>query len=759
MDEAKNKYLIHWNVSNIGTHENMNQNIDAGENGPIRIGVYSANGGGKSTISRQFRLLSISQDKLTKSDKYITLGKNNAEFKFKLFNQENATEKYEFKISHSTDKIPQITNNSQLIFHVFNSDYVRESIEPDNFGQNKEIEGYIIGKDVVDLTIEKKELENIRGKYEQVKKNINLEITKAKSELQEQGIRASTNEFKNFTFENIIGDFSPSEEENFKSLKSSLKKLEGIPEDLQDVFFHRSFDVDISVVSDTVNDLKEKITISTLSAEFKEKIQTKEYFIKSGLELLDKNKSSCPFCEQELKESQLSLIDSYTAYVYDAETLYRNKLQEKIKGIISLKKSLEEKYQEFLKIKIGFDKNKSFFPSFQNEELSAIEDISKDPLWDKVIDLINSKITNISQIIDDNKITNINLLKGNIEKLVVSITDCIGKNNTKISKINSLMKNSGSEILFLKKRMCNAKYIEIKTILKTLLADESKIKEEGQKKASEIKESENKAKKLKKEIVADRFESLIQFVFSDKYTFDKENNYLKFKEHSLKNSVHDVLSDGEKNIIAFCYYIAETHTLITNENDYDKLFFVIDDPISSMDFNYTYSLCRILERLHEYFGYSNRRKLRFILFTHNIEFMSILLRNNVIQKKYVLIPSNFKELKKELVMPYHEHLSDIYKVANETQEPMHTTPNSMRHVLETIAKFEDPNQDLISFVDKYDDLKSCSSLYNMIQDLSHGVFRSQPAISSDDLKKGCKTILNFVANKYKGQIENIKKTV
>lgn len=282
----------------------MNQNIDAGENGPIRIGVFSANGGGKSTISRQFRLLSISQDKLPKSNKYITLGENNAKFKFKLFNQENATEKYEFEISHSTDKIPQITNNSQLIFHVFNSDYVRESIEPDNFGQNKEIEGYIIGKDVVDLTKEKKELETIREKYEQVKKDINLEITKAKNELQEQGIRASTIEFKNFTFENIIGDFSPSEEENFKSLKSSLKKLEGIPEDLQDVSFHRSFDIDISVVSDTVNDLKEKITISTLSSEFKKKIQTKESFIKSGIELLNKNTSSCPFCEQELKEAQ-----------------------------------------------------------------------------------------------------------------------------------------------------------------------------------------------------------------------------------------------------------------------------------------------------------------------------------------------------------------------------------------------------------------------------------------------------------------------
>ena len=140
-----------------------------------------------------------------------------------------------------------------------------------------------------------------------------------------------------------------------------------------------------------------------------------------------------------------------------------------------------------------------------------------------------------------------------------------------------------------------------------------------------------------------------------------------------------------------------------------------------MDFHFTYSVCRILERLHDYFREMNRKNLKFILFTHSIEFMSILLRNNVVQKKYVLTHNKFKELKKELVMPYHEHLSDIYKVANDYIEPSHTTPNSMRHVLETISKFENPNQDLISFIDNIEILKNCSSLYNMIQDLSHGI--------------------------------------
>ncbi len=758
MADSKEKYLIHWTVNNVGPHENLSQPIDAGDNGPIRIGVFSANGGGKSSLSKQFRLLSTDQTKLPLSNKYITLGQNGGKFKFKLFNQGNVADKYEFEINHLLDKTPQISNTSQLIFHVFNSDYVRESIEPDNYGQDKEIEGYIIGKDVVDLTKENKELEGIGEKYRQIKEEIKSAIFGAQRDLQEQGVRASTNEFKNFTFENLIGNILPSEEESFKSLKGALKKLEGIPDDLQDVSSHRSFDIDLSFILELISDLKEQITLSKLSTEFKYKIQSKEKFIQLGLGLLDETKGICPFCEQDLKKLQIDLIDSYNAYIHDSETLYRNKLQEKIKNLNSFKKLLEDKYKEFLKIDAQFTSNKGYFPSLASEKLSIGEDPIQNFVWDEIAEVINLKIKNISQPIEEKEIIKIGQFHKGVEKFCKQLNENIIQNNVKIKRINDIKVNTGNEILSLKKRMCNAKYIEVKSSLKSQLEMEDKIKKEGQIKAEEIRKNENRAKKLKKDIVVDTFNTLIQFIFSDKYTFDKESNYLKFKNHSLKISAHDVLSDGEKNIIAFCYYVAEAHTLINNESEYDKLFFIIDDPISSMDFHYTYSLCRILERLHEYFGYSNKKNLKFILLTHNIEFMSILLRNNVIQKKYVLTPGKFRELKKELVMPYHEHLSDIYKVANNTQEPTHTTPNSMRHVLETIAKFEDPNQDLVVFVDKNDSLKKCSSLYNMIQDLSHGVVRSQPAISPDDIKNGCQTILSFIDNKYKGQIENIKKT-
>lgn len=755
------KYNIHIVASNIGPHENLNQPCDAGEDGPIRIGVFASNGGGKSSLSRQFRLLSFKEADLPISNKYLTLGKDQGKFKFKFFRQDDPTEKHEFEIAHSCDKSPRISNKSQLLFRVFNSDYVRESIEPNNYGQDKDVDGYIIGKDVVDLTKENAELESLRKKYGELKDKIDEEIKDCKKELQQAGIRANTNEFTSITFDNIVGNsYNPPESEPFKSIKVSLKKLEGIPDDLNDVTSHNSnFGSDLSFLNNLADDLNAEIEISTLSEEFKAKISIKEDFIRKGVELLAENDSECPFCEQKLNTSQLSLIDDFVAYLKDAETVYKNSLKTYNSAILELKEAFNRKYKEFLKVESEYNATRDYFPSYKDEKIDLPQDPSTTFNWDFIVSCIKTKITNTAHKFKPEDTKEFKDFILNIKSYFKSIDANIESNNLKVKAINATKLNTNSEALSLKKRMCNALFLELKAKLKVDINSlRASIKEEKEK-AEQIKIIESKAKKLKKDIVVDTFNDLMRFIFSDKYEFDKDNNYLKFKNHSLKTNAHDILSDGEKNVIAFCYYVAETHAIIEYESDYDKLFFIIDDPISSMDFHYTYSLCRILERLDDCFSFSHKKKLRFILFTHNLEFMSILLRNNVIQKKYVLTPGKLKELKKELVMPYHEHLSDIYKVAHGTQEPCHTTPNSMRNVLETIGRFENPDQSLILFVDRNEELKKCSSLYNMIQDLSHGVIRSQPAILPDDIKTGCATIVKFLENRYKGQIDNVKRTV
>ena len=109
-------------------------------------------------------------------------------------------------------------------------------------------------------------------------------------------------------------------------------------------------------------------------------------------------------------------------------------------------------------------------------------------------------------------------------------------------------------------------------------------------------------------------------------------------------------------------------------------------------------------------------------------------------------------------MPYEEHLNDIYLVSQNDSKylPNHTTPNSMRHVLETICRFENPKMKLEAFIKKYPKLNECSYIYSLVQDGSHGIIRKQNNILQEDVIRGCQTIIEFLKENYEGQIEHIK---
>ena len=755
----KNNYSFQLVAQNIGPHSNLNKNLDAGDAGQIRIGIFASNGGGKSSLSRQFRLMSIPEEERPSSNKYLSLGQQQGEFKFKLFQTKKPDEKNEVSIIHKRNEQPIIKNDNKLIYHVFNSDYIRESIEPHNFGQDNNIEGYIIGKTAVDLSDDKKALEILRIEYKTLKSEIDEGIRLALAELQQHKVRASTSEFKSITFESLTTKNIPQNvEDTYLNLQTALKKLQGMPDDISDILTHNTnLEANYSTLEEVIDDLNTNFSISNLSKEFKNKIRSKELFIVEGVKLLENSRDACPFCEQNLGDVQNSLIDGFIEYVNDAETIYVKKLKSRINQIYTLKDSFQNKLNEFLGIQSAYNNIKDYFPSYKTKNIECIEKSTID--WIGIVEAVNTKIENIATNIPSDKIDIISeAYKFAVEYYVQIISFCV-KNNELIKLINIEKNNTSKELLRLRRALSKAKHVELYITFKNKIEKLNEVKLEGEKKAKEIELAESKEKILKKDIYTETFDNLLKFVFNDKYVYNKENSCLTLKNHSLKTNANDILSDGEKSIIAFCCYISETHTIIHNDSEYNNIFFIIDDPISSMDFHYTYTLCRILERLSDLFPSMDRTSLRFILFTHNIEFMSILLRNNSIRKKYVLTHNELKKLNKELVMPYHEHLSDIYKVASGTMQPSHTTPNSMRNILETIAKFENPEQSLILYIENNANLKGCSSLHNMFQDLSHGIFRSQTAILPDDVINGCKTIVEFIKTKYLGQIENITKTI
>ncbi|MHB1154149.1 MAG: AAA family ATPase [Eubacteriales bacterium] len=290
-----------------------------------------------------------------------------------------------------------------------------------------------------------------------------------------------------------------------------------------------------------------------------------------------------------------------------------------------------------------------------------------------------------------------------------------------------------------------------KTIFLELKLFEQQIKDVE----SQIKEESNKHKANKRDKVAETLKEYLTTFFGEKYSFEPEKFCITFRNKSFTSEVESILSHGEKSILAFCHYLASTHKVVEHENDYNKLFFVIDDPVSSMDFYFVYSVAQAIKKLNKKFS---ENEVPVIVFSHSLEFMSILVRNNVVKQKYILSNGELRKLGNELIMPYEEHLRDINNVANQKIPPSHTTANSIRHVLETIWRFERPDLstlgDYISNLN-FDLFENNAYLFSLIQDLSHGSLRTEIPYAHEHIVEGCKCIIKFVNSRYCGQINRI----
>ena len=219
----------------------------------------------------------------------------------------------------------------------------------------------------------------------------------------------------------------------------------------------------------------------------------------------------------------------------------------------------------------------------------------------------------------------------------------------------------------------------------------------------------------------------------------------------------NVLSEGEKNIIAFAYYLGDAHLKIEKEDDYDKLFFVIDDPISSMDFTYVYTLCGVIRDIKQILENIHREK--FIILTHNNDFMRILCANNITEKRLLLRNGSLVDFNENFTVPYISHLIDVYRIARNGEHAKHTTANSIRHIIETLTKFQNievSNSSISEYIKE--NIPNDKKSYTFINDLSHGGWRSeQEPITDDDYREVCETIIAHIEILFPNQIRYCEK--
>lgn len=725
------------------------------KSGYLKIAVFANNGSGKTFLSRMFRLLEKPQCQITDetgkvvTDKFISFEKKSCSFSFKVTDTEQIKEDINFKINKGVS--PTIPS-TYYIYHCFNQDYVDENIQTLSYDKESNIAGYILGKANIDVSNEEIEFEkNIKAR-DLLKEKIKTEISEFVTEkIGNIPNTSRLNEYKDLSYDEISNGIDnpwTDVSKSYDELISDYNKIKSIPENLSDVLPISAIENKLEFLNEINSTLLKEYSLGSFAEDFKQKIKSKQTFVETGLTLIREN-NKCPFCEQLFDNNALNLIDLYNKFIQDEEAKtirLLNSYKDSISGII---KSAMNTSNDTNKKATEYNNYKSkYIPSLENTELATftIESLAKQ--FELLTKEINKKNENISIAIKvDEKILN------GIEAEVGSLSTTISDNNKRIQELNSKKNSVNEENKNVRRDLCKVVYNDLVKAHKNNFQALSESEANISKLQNEIKIKKEQQKISKKELVAKTVKDVLKYFFAEKYTLDESTFRLVINRKILdEGQAKEVLSEGEKNVIAFAYYLGDIHLKIKTEDDYNKVFFIIDDPISSMDFNHVYSLSGVIRNLKDII---NGKRERYIIFTHNIEFMRVLVGNNIVKKCLILKSSEIKDFNNNLTVPYINHLLDIYEVAKKAVKPTHTTPNSIRHVIETLTKFENihANDESIS---KYiqANISDDSKTYTLINDLSHGGWRSEQApIHEDDMIDVCNTIIDLIDRKYKGQIE------
>ena len=748
--------------SNIAPLENLQYSYSAN---CLKTAIFANNGSGKTFISRLFRLMennaSIHLDDKGNSptDSLLRFNSTKGLFSFKITASDD-TVKEDFSLALHQKQIPTIPQTS-YIYHTFNQDYVDENIRTLGFEKDSEIQGYILGKSHIDLASDKARLQDIddKGKALRVKlqdiiktfldKNIN--VIRDIKRLQEYK--------KYLSIDTILNSSTKcSKVEVDKNLSDNIddyNKIKSTPDNLIDI---NSIDINESDFLLTLNNLIENLekvfSISSFAEDFKQKVKDRQNFIELGLMYKEEENGLCPFCGQKFEKESLSLIDKYTHFLEDEEAkaikqfqVYKNNIEEEKKRLKDLQ------VQSIRAINLFDDYKQKYIPTFEKENLQEIEIKSLEEDLDNLNVHLKKKLDNLS--------AKINLgteFISQIDEHYSQLEKAIKENNKKIGEINARKNRIGEESKSIRREICKSAYNKLLDETSKDLDVLFSLREEYKQLSVEIQKKEESEKISKKKLVCEAIKKILDYFFAGKYSLDEDSFRLIFERKSLeKGQVKRVLSEGEKNIVAFAYYIGDMHLKIQREEDYNKLFFIIDDPISSMDFTYVYTLCGVIRDLRKIVNKIQYEK--FIILTHNNDFMRILCSNNIVTTKLLLSRGNLIAFNENFTVPYIHHLVDIYRTARKGELYSHTTANSIRHIIETLSKFQniEISEDSISEYIK-ENIPNDKKSYTFINDLSHGGWRSeQEPMTNEDYQEVCEAIIKHIEKKFPKQIKYCEK--
>lgn len=658
--------------------------------------IFARNGSGKSTLSK-----AIYNQKQTEFDVYVfngfdsLIGENENLDAFSL--AVNASEK-EAEIKELEDKITRTEQYLSLVKKLV----VEKSYEDEE-------------PTLYDERSEKRRLFNEQDKKIQ---NFYKNSARAISLKTDPIIVENPKSYNKNIFESEITNACRLGETDINLYK---KILQSIPKEITPISENEiNFENYLKAVNEIISSkVVERVFIGRLDN------QRKINFAKEGLEI-HKEENICSFCGNELSDTVLTELDKY--FSADEVKDLQNRIEVGKEKIANLLNEIETN------VKISTD---DFFPDLKEEVEKEIERINESRTEQRsyleiLLKTLEQKESNL-------------FVESNELKLTVP-------NNVNYSEINKLIEIHNQNVLDIKNKQKEARdairYHEIKLLLEdfqydveieriTVLKSEKEEKElvysqkEDEKKELEqnIAEYRSQVDKLKPKAEKQAIERInkklrLKVSWELDHVGNENLGYYRIKEGDKYRSVKQ-LSTGEKNVIAFLYFIERLEEV--KEGRKKNKIIVFDDPMSSNDDKMQYLIIWELQKL-----YQNKDRDKFdsnrdimVVLTHNVHFYLNVQphgyfkdedgrtkydKNNfyrIDHHAFIKISTEKEDFKTSYEALWVE-LKDLYECSHEL-----SMLNTMRRIIETFMKFNALKQDIF-----YQDNEQYLKLFNVN---SHGI--------------------------------------
>lgn len=737
-------------ATNIGPHARLQGQWNTGNNRSV---IYAPNGAGKTFLSRLFRLQESASRSEADCDSLLRAGSSSGAFSFSVKGA-NDPESRGLSVRLQRGTAPVVETTNGYVFHTFNSDYVYENLVVKGYEVDGNISGYIVGGANVDLTREQENLTILTTQGQEIRQRIDTAIAAMTTSLREAGVKPSMTEFKDVNFDSLLAMELPSEHD-YDRRRDELQKLGTVDPSAFDTST-RALRLDVGFLEDARTLLSTVHTKSHFEKEFIEGISANLAFYSTGVELWTSNKERCPFCgTAPLGETALDLIKRYTEYLEDEESKVRSEAR-RLSGLCDAMLSTYRVWESAALRNSGeLSKACGLMASLRERAVPRPPDSSR----------LESMIGSLKKVLKD-KESDITASFG--PRLTVDpIHDFLNEASKTSDDLGLLGADVSRALDNLDKQLREGRRELCKEALKKLrmecdsdLRERSGKLDECREAQRRLREKEATSRRERRPLVSDQMERLISLFFGDKYSFDRETFTLLLGKDAMPSTPNRVLSDGEKTVVAFCYYLASIPTVIESDGKWDDLFLVIDDPISSLDFNYVFMMAQCIRDLDGMLADQCGRivRTRLLVLTHNVEFMNLLMRNRVGMKALTMADGTIVELKGDVLSPYDEHLRSIYLISIGREEPSYTTGNSIRHVVECAWRTHSPDVGkLEDFVKAQEEFNTAPFVYTLCQDLSHGAQRVYLPVQRDEYVRACKTVIDNVRALFPGQVKLLEK--